>query len=170
MGVHSEVFSADHQTSNHITAMKTIAVFLAIVASISAEADPAILGSYVRTVPSDLSALPTAAAPLAGPAIGQDGVNPLIASPYAGAYNPYGYAGYPGYGGYGYGAYPYGAGGFNGAYGAHPGHINQPFYGLGGYGGFGGLGPGGFGGYGGYPYGVGAWNFGLPQVLPATAT
>lgn len=87
------------------------------MASISAEADPAILGSYVRTVPSDLSALPTATAPLASPAMGPDGVNPLIASPYAGAYNPYGYAGYPGYGGYGYGAYPYGAGLFNGAYG-----------------------------------------------------
>merc|ERR1712156_922818 len=131
MGVHSEVFSVDHRTSNQITAMKTIAVFLAIVASISAEADPAILGSYVRTVPSDPSALPTTATPLAGPALGPDGINPLIASPYAGAYNPYGYAGYPGYGGYGgYGAYPYGqAGIWTGGYGGHP------FYGLGGYGG-----------------------------------
>merc|ERR1712156_1159184 len=127
--VHSEVFSVDHQTSNQITTMKTVAVFLAIVASISAEADPAILGSYVRTVPSDLSALSTAAAPLAGPAAGPDGVNPLIASPYAGAYNPYGYAGYPGYGAYGgYGAYPYGQPGiWNGGYRGHP------FYGLGGF-------------------------------------
>merc|ERR1712156_541046 len=152
--VHSEVFSVDHQTSNQITTMKTIAVFLAIVASISAEADPAILGSYVRTVPSDPSALPTAATPLAGPAIGPDGVNPLIANPYAGAYNPYGYAGYPGYGGYGgYGAYPYGqAGIWNGGYGGHP------IYGLGGFGGLG-------------PAGVGApLHYGLPQVLPATTT
>ena len=111
------------------------------MAYINAEADPSVLQSYFKTLPSDFAyngALPVAATPLAGPAgpaEGPDFVNPLIASPYAGAaYNPYGYAGHPGYG-YGAGGYGNGGGGYGagvGGYGAGSYGANDGGYGAGG--------------------------------------
>jgi len=148
--------------------MKTIAIFLTVVAVVYAEAeaeaeaesDPQFFGArpsgfvyHFQTYDN----YPASTAPLVtAPAVeGEEAIPKVALNPYSGAYNPYWYnglyGGFPGYGaaGYGYrgnwGAYPYGVGAWN--YGGYPGY-----------------------GYGAYPYGAGAWNYGLPRLpLPAAA-
>ena len=88
------------------------------MAYVYAEADPAVLQSYFKT-------LPAPATPLVAPTGDVEGAAPLIGNPYAGAYSPFGYAGHPGYG---YGAYPYGAGIWNGPYGGKSYHLKSIKY------------------------------------------